>query len=131
MSHCKNCLSYISVDEAIRISEHDNPACPGCGHEAELALLSDEREYVSAIKSAIVDTVGGTDDEGNPTSEINYLQRLRRLVKAEQELALLRAVAETVHAYSVYCRREDQEGETIQAMWNIVEDALAAWEKIR
>lgn len=43
-----------------------------------------ERE-LAALKFTIVTTIGGTDNEGNPTSEINYLQRLRRLVDAEKE----------------------------------------------
>ena len=37
----------------------------------------------------IIKTIGGTDDEGNPTSEINYLQRLRQLVYAEQRMQRL------------------------------------------
>lgn len=39
-------------------------------------------EYDRARMSALLKTIGGTVD-GQPTSKINYLQRLRQLVKAE------------------------------------------------
>ena len=48
-----------------------------------------------ASKSAVVDTVGGVVD-GAPTKTINYLQRLRELVKAEAERDELREVMETL-----------------------------------
>lgn len=49
--------------------------------EADVSL---GRQMVAAIKHSVVATVGGVDYEGNPTSEINYLQRLRILVEKEK-----------------------------------------------
>jgi hypothetical protein len=57
---------------------------------AERDALREEREYVASVKAAVVDTVIGMDNEGNPTSGINYLQRLRQLVVAEKERDALR-----------------------------------------
>ena len=54
--------------------------------EADVDL---ERQMVSALKHSVVATVGGTDYEGNPTSSINYLQRLRILVDMEKTLHAL------------------------------------------
>lgn len=44
---------------------------------------------VNAVKYSVVDTIGGVDEEGYATSEVNYLQRLRILVKNEQALFTL------------------------------------------
>lgn len=55
--------------------------------EAELAIAREEKV---AIVHSVVDEIGGEDYEGNPTSEINYLQRLRILVQQERELHVLR-----------------------------------------
>jgi uncharacterized coiled-coil protein SlyX len=52
--------------------------------KAELNLRNQE---LRALKFTIIVTIGGTDYEGFPTSEINYLQRLRILVEKEAELA--------------------------------------------
>lgn len=49
---------------------------------AELQL---EREWHAATKHSVIATIGGVDYEGFPTSTINYLQRLRILVAAEEE----------------------------------------------
>lgn len=51
---------------------------------AEYGLARDE---LAAIKCTVVSTIGGVDYEGNPTSELNYLQRLRILVEKESELS--------------------------------------------
>jgi len=51
--------------------------------EAELQLRNDE---LRAIRCTIVATVGGVDYEGFPTSEINWLQRLRILLEKEKQL---------------------------------------------
>ena len=53
--------------------------------EASLQLAHDE---LRAIKTTVIATIGGVDYEGYPTSEINYLQRLRILVETEQQLAV-------------------------------------------
>ena len=52
--------------------------------EAELRLRNDE---LRAIRHTIIVTVGGTDYEGFPTSEINWIQRLRILVEKERKLS--------------------------------------------
>lgn len=57
----------------------------------EVRLL---HENINAIKQSIVDTVGGTDYEGNPTNHANYLQRLRILVKKEKALKLACSIIE-------------------------------------
>src|SRR3990167_7450466 len=44
------------------------------------------RAELAAIRHTIVVTVGGVDYEGFPTSEINWLQRLRILVQKEADL---------------------------------------------
>lgn len=48
------------------------------------AELDTEKKLRAANKHAVVLTVGGTVD-GEPTNEMNYLQRLRELVKTENE----------------------------------------------
>lgn len=40
----------------------------------------------AARLTSIIATVGGFDYEGNPTSEVNYLQRLRILIEKEKRL---------------------------------------------
>lgn len=73
--------------------------CPRCiqlrEHEAEIlsALRESDlnREMLAAMKFTIVATIGGEDYEGNPTSEINYLQRLRILVEKESQMSSLKA----------------------------------------
>ena len=57
------------------------------------ALIEDlqlKNDMLAALKHTIVFTIGGVDYEGNPTSEINYLQRLRILIEKEQELERLK-----------------------------------------
>lgn len=54
-----------------------------------LTRLRIEKECGMGVKYSIVDTVGGVDYEGNETSTINYLQRLRILVNKETELERL------------------------------------------
>ena len=141
MIHCPGCYGYIDGNAEL--------PCGGCGHEAELtelketiaiqnalltkankalALLREEREYVATIKASIVDTVGGVDDEGNPTSELNYLQRLRQLVKKEKELALLREVAEAAQNLQ---QEPWYSGRRMNLAKADLDDALAAWEKTR
>jgi hypothetical protein len=64
--------------------------CKSCGMlwsawaHAEMDRLKQE---LATLKYTIVTTIGGVDYEGFPTSEINYLQRLRILLEKEQELA--------------------------------------------
>jgi len=53
---------------------------------AELQLRNDE---LRSIRHTIVATVGGVDYEGFPTSEINWLQRLRILLEKEKQLKKL------------------------------------------
>ncbi len=50
--------------------------------ESRIKVLEQE---LSALKFTIVTTIGGKV-EGHPTSEINYLQRLRELVRKEKLL---------------------------------------------
>jgi hypothetical protein len=49
------------------------------------AQLSTARQELATLKHTIVATIGGVDYEGVPTSEINYLQRLRILLENEQK----------------------------------------------
>lgn len=51
----------------------------------EVRLLN---EKINVIKWSIVDTVGGVSYDGEPTSTLNYLQRLRILVEKENALSL-------------------------------------------
>lgn len=51
----------------------------------EVRLL---RENINGIKWSVVDTVGGVSYDGEPTSTLNYLQRLRILVEKEEALGL-------------------------------------------
>lgn len=54
----------------------------------ELGVQKTEHECeISILKHTIVATIGGVDYEGFPTSEINYLQRLRILLEKEAQLA--------------------------------------------
>lgn len=53
------------------------------------AAVNSNREYLRSMMAAILDTIGGIV-EGSPTHELNYLQRLRELVKAEREVAELK-----------------------------------------
>ena len=75
----------------------------------ELCALIDERDQLREVNDSlqsdifklnemmrsrtatIISTVGGTDYEGNPTNEINWLQRLRILVEHEEEIGRLTA----------------------------------------
>jgi len=64
-------------------------------HVAEIKRLEAEldlsRQMLAAVKHSVVATVGGVDSEGYPTSEINYLQRLRILVEKERELEVMKS----------------------------------------
>lgn len=51
----------------------------------EVRLLN---ENINGIKWSVVDTVGGVSYDGEPTSTLNYLQRLRILVEKEKALSL-------------------------------------------
>lgn len=60
---------------------------------AEIVWLEKENKRLRAelaieklAMSNVIAIIGGTDDEGNPTSRINFLQRLRKLVKFEREM---------------------------------------------
>lgn len=60
--------------------------CSACEREFEPRAVAYSRgveEGTRAMKSAVLYTVGGTV-EGHPTSAINYLQRLRQLVRIEK-----------------------------------------------
>lgn len=54
---------------------------------SEQSIVGGSEGIMKAPKNVAIHTVisiiGGVDDEGNPTSPINYLQRLRQLVYAE------------------------------------------------
>lgn len=66
--------------------------------EKELKL---QREMLAAVKHTVVATIGGADHEGFPTSEINYLQRLRILLEKERENERLReAIQKAPHAWT-------------------------------
>lgn len=54
--------------------------------ESQLSLRNQE---LAALKFTIITTIGGVDYEGFPTSEINYLQRLRILVEKESKVGAL------------------------------------------
>lgn len=68
---------------------------PGCKYRliSERDALKAKCEFGElereAIAHAVVDTIGGTV-EGMPTQTINYLQRLRELVRAEADLTACR-----------------------------------------
>lgn len=72
------------------------------GLEEELKLSKQES---LAIRHSVVETIGGVDHEGNPTSRINYLQRLRILVAAEKERDDAREQAKTLGAEIVRINR--------------------------
>jgi hypothetical protein len=55
----------------------------GNSYECMLAIKAQLAAAEATIMS-VVRTICGTDDEGNPTSRINFLQRLRQLVEAEK-----------------------------------------------
>lgn len=52
-----------------------------------------ERDAQALGLTMLVQTIGGSDNEGNPTHAGNYLQRVRVLVQAERERDALRAAA--------------------------------------
>ncbi len=54
--------------------------------KATIARQAVECDEITAMKHTVVATIGGVDYEGFPTSEINYLQRLRILLEREQAL---------------------------------------------
>lgn len=56
------------------------------------------KQETRAIRHSVVETIGGVDYEGNPTSRINYLQRLRILVDKENQLTAARALADRLGA---------------------------------
>ena len=57
--------------------------------QAELKAVRAEKrladQMLSAMQHTVVVTIGGVDYEGFPTSEINYIQRLRILVEKERQ----------------------------------------------
>ncbi len=62
----------------------------------QFMLLRDE---LKGLKNTVIATIGGVDYEGFPTSELNYLQRLRILVAIER---LVKAKAdESLDGYGV------------------------------
>jgi hypothetical protein len=68
-------------------------------------LYSDE---LKAIRHTIVSTIGGVDEEGFPTSELNWLQRLRILLETEKERDALKArVVELEKAIDKSWARDD------------------------
>ena len=74
--------------------------------EKENALLRKEAER---IVNVIIYTVGGTDDEGHPTSPINYLQRLRSVVADSRRVDWLCDNA----TYAIHSEIEASKGEGV------------------
>jgi len=61
------------------------------GLDEDLKLSKQE---ALAIRHSVVETIGCVDYDGNPTSIINYLQRLRILLDKEKQLTAARALAD-------------------------------------
>lgn len=59
-----------------------------------------QTQMVAAIKHSVVATVGGVDSEGFPTSEINYLQRLRILVAKEAALQTAQSALSNIRTWA-------------------------------
>lgn len=76
---------YMETTEATvkRLSDEINTLTAVNAALREKVRLS--RQETAAIKASVVHEVGGVCHEGFPTSEINYLQRLRILVEKEKE----------------------------------------------
>lgn len=83
------------------------------GQYIDVLNLIAEVRRLQSNKMAVIHTIGGVDYEGNPTTEINYLQRLRILLDREQELFSLRAENERLREhgreYANSFNRNDEE----------------------
>jgi uncharacterized small protein (DUF1192 family) len=64
--------------------------------------LSAAQKELKVQKLTVVSAIGGVDYEGFPTSEINYLQRLRILLKKEESGIILRRALEEIIELSAY-----------------------------
>ncbi len=91
--HCPSDGSSFSAYEVDEMRRQLTIAQNGGGTNADkiepsaLAVLVRERDdELRALKHTIVSTIGGKDYEGFPTSEFNYLQRLRILIEKESLL---------------------------------------------
>lgn len=80
-------LQKLAKNAALRLTDDDNGFRGYRNAEEVIAnairnetkLLEDE---LNALRCIVVETIGGTV-EGNPTSEHNYLHRLRQLIRIE------------------------------------------------
>lgn len=86
----------------------------------EIDLL---REELAALKYVYVIVVGGTDYEGLPTCELNYLQRLRILLEKEATLVILERQIEIDR--NGYRRKIEL---LVQALSALLEDHRRAWQ---
>ena len=93
MSHCEACKNSGGAENG----------CPGCGHEAELERLKQERD-----------------------TALNVLKHCK---DQTEELLKLRAVAEAAKPFS--CPQIDSGNSTDAFFRMALHDALAAWEKRR
>ena len=103
-------------DDKVRIAAERDAALQ---REARL------REELQSFKGTVIVTIGGTDDEGNPVSEINYLQRLRALVKIEKRVAQLRAALDYTERWFDEMANEGTLNATVD-LRAAIRDALAA-----
>ena len=58
------------------------------------------KQYTEAMTHTVISIIGGLV-EGRPTNRLNYLQRLRELVKIEREATILREALHTVVAVHI------------------------------
>lgn len=79
---CRDCKTMFTPSSLIR-AELEDLRKEIAEKDAKHSLLKQE---LSALKHTVIVTIGGTDYEGFPTSEINYLQRLRILLEKESRV---------------------------------------------
>jgi hypothetical protein len=87
-----------------------------------LNQINSLEDRLAALKNTVVATIGGTDYEGNPTTEINYLQRLRILVEKEAEALKYREALQRIRNFT---QSAHQPGYADMALiYNITTEAL-------
>lgn len=63
------------------------------------------KQETEAMTHAVISIIGGLV-EGRPTNRLNYLQRLRELVKIEREATILREALHNVVAVHKFLERD-------------------------
>jgi len=128
-AHCQSCHGGRWIDVTKPATPENWEACPGCGHEAEIATLRAELDRIKEFTSELGQARFAVRDW---YTLIDFLKLWREQAQEESrkkdaELATLRKVAEA--AKPMLCASLDSQ----QRVYDIkrLSSALAAWEGVR